>query len=57
VIIHFNIPLHRYLALVHSLLPEAWEEDTDVDAHALFGRLRGDLRSFTIDPDVDPIDL
>lgn len=57
VIVHFNIPLHRYLALVNSLLPEAYESDMDVDAQELFARLRGDLRSFTVSPAVDQIDL
>lgn len=57
VIVHFNIPLHRFLALLQTLLPEAYAAAEEVSAQALFERLAGDLRSFTIDPDVDRIDL
>lgn len=57
VIVHFNIPLHRYLALLQTLLPEDWAAAKDVPAQALFERLEGDLRSFTIDPDVDQIEI
>jgi phage FluMu protein Com len=57
VIVHFNIVLHRYLALVSQALPEQFGRDGEISALELFERLGGTLESIAIEPEVDLIEL
>ena len=56
-IVHFNVVLHRYLALVESHFSERFAADEAVEALALLEALDGDLSFIAIDPVLDVIEL
>lgn len=56
-ILHFNVVLHRYLALLESHFPEEFSADGQIEAKALFDALDGDLGFIAIDPVLDVIEL
>ncbi len=56
-IVHFNVVLHRYLALVESHFPEPFETGAPIEAQSLFETLDGDLSFIAIDPVLDVIEL
>jgi hypothetical protein len=56
-IVHFNVVLHRYLALIESHFPADFAAETPVEAKALFEKLDGDLSFVAIDPVLDIIEL